>query len=208
MSIARAMRWSFVGTRLVVGTLVSITTATAGAQRSSTASLPRVLIATSLGAIVAEIDTVHAPITAANFLRYVDGRFFQGGRFTRTVTMQNQPTDSIRIEVIQSSIDSARSRDQFPAIALERTRDTGLRHVDGTLSMARGGPDTARGSFFICIGDQPALDFGARRNLDGQGFAAFGRVTAGMDIVRRIQTSPAEAQRLTPPIRIDSIVRK
>jgi peptidyl-prolyl cis-trans isomerase A (cyclophilin A) len=189
--------------------LLSLTSACASAQRSSSSpSLPRVLIATEAGAIVAEIDTIHAPITGGNFLRYVDGRFFTNGRFNRTVTLQNQTTDSVRIEVIQASIDSARNRDQFPPIALERTRETGLNHLDGTLSMARAGPETARSSFFICINGQPALDFGGHRNLDGQGFAAFGRVITGMDVVRRIQNRPYEAQRLTPPIRIDSVVRK
>jgi peptidyl-prolyl cis-trans isomerase A (cyclophilin A) len=73
--------------------------------------------------------------------------------------------------------------------------------------MARGGPDSARSSFFVCIGDQPSLDFGGHRNLDGQGFAAFGRVVEGMDVVRRIQRSPAQAQQLQPPIRIESVRR-
>ena len=98
------------------------------------------------------------------------------------------------------------AREQKP-IELERTSVTGLRHIDGTLSMARGGPDSATSSFFICIGNQPALDFGGHRNLDGQGFAAFGRVTRGMDVVRKIQASAAEAQRLTPPVTITRIVR-
>jgi peptidyl-prolyl cis-trans isomerase A (cyclophilin A) len=84
---------------------------------------------------------------------------------------------------------------------------TGLRHVDGTLSMARAGPNTATSDFFICVGDQPSLDFGGHRNLDGQGFAAFGKVTNGMDVVKRIQASAAEGQRLTPPITITRIVR-
>jgi peptidyl-prolyl cis-trans isomerase A (cyclophilin A) len=87
-------------------------------------------------------------------------------------------------------------------LALERTRDTGLSHKDGTVSMARAGPDTATSDFFICIGDQPPLDFGGKRNPDGQGFAAFGRVVAGMDVVRRIQAAPAEGQSLKPPVRI------
>ena len=94
-----------------------------------------------------------------------------------------------------------------PALPLERTRDTGLRHLDGTLSMARAGPDTATSDFFICIGDQPELDFGGKRNPDGQGFAAFGRVTKGMDVVRRIQQAPAEGQTLTPPVSILNIER-
>ena len=92
-------------------------------------------------------------------------------------------------------------------LPLERTRDTGLRHRDGTLSMARDGPDTAQSSFSICVGDQPDLDFGGKRNPDGQGFAAFGRVVDGMDVVRRIQASPVIGQRLTPSIRIQRIVR-
>ena len=171
-------------------------------------ALPRVAIVTSFGTVVVEVDTLHAPVTARNFLRYVDGRFYDGGAFTRTVTTENQPTDSVRIEVIQAVIDSARSREQFPSIPLERTRDTGLSHRDGAISMARAGPDTGRSSFFICIGDQPSLDFGGHRNPDGQGFAAFGHVIQGMDVVRRIQNSPHAAQRLTPAIRIDSIVRR
>ena len=95
-----------------------------------------------------------------------------------------------------------------PAIALERTSVTGLRHRDGALSMARSGPDTAQSSFFICINDQPSLDFGGQRNKDGQGFAAFGRVTRGMDVVRRIQASPAEKQALSPPIAIVRVRRR
>jgi peptidyl-prolyl cis-trans isomerase A (cyclophilin A) len=113
----------------------------------------------------------------------------------------------VRIEVVQASVAASRSGQAFPPIPLERTNLTGLRHVDGTVSMARGGPDSARSSFFICIGDQPSLDFGGRRNPDGQGFAAFGRVSQGMDVVRRIQRSPARGQQLDPPVRIISARR-
>jgi peptidyl-prolyl cis-trans isomerase A (cyclophilin A) len=85
---------------------------------------------------------------------------------------------------------------------------TGIRHLDGAISMARGRPDTATSDFFLCIGDQPSLDFGGLRNPDGQGFAAFGRVTKGMDIVRKIQTLPADdKQKLTPPVKILKISR-
>jgi peptidyl-prolyl cis-trans isomerase A (cyclophilin A) len=90
---------------------------------------------------------------------------------------------------------------------LERTNVTGLRHIDGTLSMARSGPDTATASFFICIGDQPELDFGGRRNRDGQGFAAFGQVIEGMDVVRAINRSAAEGQTLRPPIALVRVER-
>ena len=166
------------------------------------------VIQTALGDIEVEIDSVHAPITAANFLRYVDlGLLPGGGRFHRTVREDNQPDSKVKIAVVQAGLDPFRVRD-FPPIALERTSVTELRHVDGAISMARDGPNTATSDFFICVGDQPSLDFGGKRNPDGQGFAAFGRVVLGMDVVRKIHRAPAEGQTLEPPIRIEDIVRK
>ena len=88
------------------------------------------------------------------------------------------------------------------------TNLTGLEHVDGAISMARGGPDSASSSFFICIGNQPALDFGGNRNLDGQGFAAFGVVVEGMDVVRAVNQAQADGQNLAPPIGILSMARQ
>jgi peptidyl-prolyl cis-trans isomerase A (cyclophilin A) len=168
----------------------------------------RVTIQTELGNIELAVDSAHAPATSANFLRYVDAGRYEGGVFHRTVTPSNQPTNAVKIEVIQWSAAPRAGRDAFAPIELERTSVTGLKHVDGTISMARAGPNTATSDVFICIGDQPSLDFGGARNPDGQGFAAFGRVLAGMDVVRRIQASPANGQTLTPPIRILNIVRK
>ena len=165
-----------------------------------------VVIETEMGTIEAEIDTVHAPITGANFLKYVDAGLFNGGRFHRTVKPDNQPDNDVKIEVVQAG--RAPGTQGFPPIPLERTSVTGLSHRDGTLSMARQGPDTANSDFSICIGDQPSLNFGGKRNPDGQGFAAFGSVVKGMEVARKIQASPAEAQRLTPPIRIVRISRK
>lgn len=168
---------------------------------------PRVRLQTELGDIEVELYAREAPVTVQNFLRYVDGGFFTEGRFFRTVKPDNQPDNKVKIEVIQAEANPARGGGLFPPIPMERTRDTGLRHLDGTLSMARDKPDTAQDSFSICIGDQPELDFGGRRNLDGQGFAAFGKVIQGMDVARRIQASPAHDQRLTPAIRILRAVR-
>ena len=176
------------------------------AQSAAAQSLPRVVIQTSVGSIEVEVDTIHAPITALNFLRYVDQGSYRGGRFHRTVRPDNQPDSKVKIEVIQGGMDSQRSKDA-PAIPLEKTSETGLSHQDGTISMARDGPDTATSEFFICIGDQPELDSGGKRNPDGQGFAAFGRVVRGMDVVRSIQTARAKGQALTPPIGIQAIVR-
>lgn len=167
----------------------------------------RVVLETELGAIAVEVDPGRAPITTANFLHYVGGGLYDGGRFHRTVTPGNQPNDRVRIEVIQGGIDPERAGEAGQPIPLERTTLTGLRHGDGAVSMARFAPDSAVADFFICIGDQPELDFGGGRNPDGQGFAAFGRVVEGMDIVRRVQQSPAEGQRLTPPVAIVRVRR-
>lgn len=164
-----------------------------------------VSIETTFGIIDVELETEKAPVTAENFLRYVRGGFYDGGRFHRTVTPDNQPGQSVKIEVIQAGENPVREKEEFAPIPLERTSITGLTHTDGAISMARGEPDTATSDFFICIGDQPELDFGGKRNPDGQGFAAFGRVVNGMDVVRKIQRSPAEGQTLTPPVEILSI---
>jgi peptidyl-prolyl cis-trans isomerase A (cyclophilin A) len=189
-----------------------------------------VVIETPMGTITVRLETQKAPITAANFLSYVDRGFYDGGRFHRTVRLDNQsnaglkiedtdlgiadsgdakplPNDQIPIEVIQGGINLTRKAEQGPPIPLERTSVTGLRHLDGTISMGRTTADTAVSDFFICINDQPELDFGGQRNVDGQGFAAFGQVIEGMDTVRAIQTAPSEGQSLTPPVPITRIAR-
>ncbi len=164
-----------------------------------------VVVQTDLGAIEMEIDTVRAPATAANFLKYVDAGLYDGGLFHRTVRPDNQREKPVKIAVIQGAANAARKNDFFPPIALERTNRTGLQHKDGTVSMARAAVDTATEEFFICVGDQPELDFGGKRNPDGQGFAAFGQVVRGMDVVRRIQESAADGETLRPPIKIISV---
>jgi peptidyl-prolyl cis-trans isomerase A (cyclophilin A) len=167
-----------------------------------------VVFETEKGAIEMEVDGVRAPTTAANFLRYVDAGFYDGGNVNRSVRPDNTVRHDVEIQVIQFQIDAAREREAFPPIPLERTSVTGLKHVDGTMSMARNGPDTATGSFSIVIGDQPEMDFGGRRNPDGQGFAAFGRVVRGVDVVRAIHASPTGragsygSESLSPPIKI------
>jgi peptidyl-prolyl cis-trans isomerase A (cyclophilin A) len=154
-----------------------------------------------------ELDAVRAPETTSNFLRYVLEGFYSDGEFFRTVTASNQPGDAVKIAVIQAGADPAREGEAFDAIRLERTSNTEIRHLDGTISMARSGPDSATHSFFICVGDQPELDFGGARNPDGQGFAAFGRVVEGMGLVREIHAMPADGQHLDPPLRIQRAVR-
>lgn len=168
---------------------------------------PRVLIKTELGDIKVEIYLSRAPITASNFLKYVDNGLFDGAAFYRVVTMGNQPNKDVKIEVIQGGLDFGESEKRFPPIEHETTEKTGIRHKNGVISMARNEPGSASSEFFICINDQPELDYGGRRNPDGQGFAAFGRVIEGMDVVRRIQLQPEEGQMLDPVIKIYSIVR-
>jgi peptidyl-prolyl cis-trans isomerase A (cyclophilin A) len=188
-----------------------------------------VVIETPMGHIHAELFAEAAPITVANFLSYVDKGSFNGGRFHRAVRLDNNsnanlhvdeadkgidtstkgtlPNDAIAIEVIQGGINLDRSSDHQPPITLERTTETGITHQDGVFSMARRTPDSAVSDFFICINDQPSLDFGGMRNLDGQGFAAFGKVTEGMDVVRAIQVAPSVGQKIDPVIEITSIRR-
>jgi peptidyl-prolyl cis-trans isomerase A (cyclophilin A) len=139
----------------------------------------------------------------------VEAGRYTGGQFHRTVTLHpdNQPNNAVKIEVIQGGVNPEFAGKDWPSLALERTSVTGLKHLDGTISMARAGPDTATSDFFLCVGDQPELDYGGKRNPDGQGFAAFGRVTKGLDLVRKIQAAPADGQKLTPPVRIDRIER-
>lgn len=191
--------------RSILG-IVALVLATAAPLAAQ--DIVRVLVQTEMGEIVLEVDPKRAPGTAANFLRYVDGGFYNGGTFHRTVTMDNQPKDMVKIEVIQAGVAPDRAEKGFDAIPLERTSVTGLKHTDGAISMARGQPDSARFGWFICISDQPELDFGGKRNPDGQGFAAFGRVVQGMDVVRKIQRAPnKDAQLLTPPIKILKVAR-
>ena len=169
---------------------------------------PRVKIQTELGDIEVALYAKEAPITVAKFLRYVDAGHFRQGRFFRTVTRNNQPHDTVKIQVIQAEANPAFEDQALDPIVLERTSDTGLKHLDGTISMARSEPNTAQHSFFICVGDQPDLDFAGKRQPDGQGFAAFGRVLSGMDVVKTIHAQPAQGQQLAPAIPIKAVVKK
>ncbi|MDO8678364.1 MAG: peptidylprolyl isomerase [Acidobacteriota bacterium] len=181
-------------------------------QSPAGSGLVPVVIETSIGSIEIEVDAVHAPLTAANFLRYVDAKMYDGGRFHRAVRLDNQVRKDVRIEVIQGgrNLERAKTEKGFGAIPLERTSATSLKHVEGAISMARGDTaDSASSDFFLCIGPQPALDFGGARAADGQGFAAFGRVTSGMDVVRRIQAGGTnDREQLLAPVTIARIYRK
>ncbi len=162
-------------------------------------------IETDLGVIIAELYQDKAPITCTNFLKYVENNKFVGANFYRVVRMDNQPNNKIKIEVIQGGLGFDVEDSPYPPIIHETTEQTGILHLNGTLSMARAETGTASSEIFICIGDQPELDFGGKRNPDGQGFAAFGKVTKGMDVVKKIQNLPDEGQMLKEIIKISSI---
>ena len=176
------------------------------AQSTQAQKTTKCLIQTAQGNIIVELYPDKAPVTVANFLKYVDAQLYDSSTFFRAVRLDNQPNNKVKIEVIQGgNVDSLK---QFPPIPIETTEKTGLHHIDGTLSMGRGSPASATSSFFICINDQPSLDYGGKRNPDGLGFAAFGKVTNGMDVVRRIQQLyPEQAQYFKPPVTIISISR-
>lgn len=172
------------------------------ATTASGADQPRVVLETDAGRMVLELDLERAPLTVCNFLSYVTDGDYEAGAFFRTVVRATNDNPN-PIDVIQAATPRGSDDDLRPPIPLERTRDTGLSHMAGAISMARDGPDTATSSFFIVTHDTPALDFGGGRNPDGQGFAAFGRLVEGLDVARRIQMSPANAEeQLTPPIAI------
>jgi peptidyl-prolyl cis-trans isomerase A (cyclophilin A) len=147
-----------------------------------------VRVETELGKFTLGLDAERAPITTQNFLAYVEGGHLDGTLAYRVVTLANQaPERDPKIEVVQMGRDPHDDQPQiFPPVAHEPTNVTGIPHKHLTVSMARLAPGTATSEFFICIGDQPELDFGGRRNPDGQGFAAFGKVVEGEDTVLKL----------------------
>ena len=168
---------------------------------------PRVRLETGAGAIVVELDGRRAPVTTANFLAYVDQRRFDGTSFYRAARTSGAPERGF----IQGGIRRT-ARRALPRIAHEPTSETGLRHRDGTISMARMEPGTAMGDFFITLGAMPSMDADA----EDPGFAAFGRVVEGMDVVRRILAAETVAnagrgamrgQMIEAPVRIVSARR-
>ena len=193
-------------TRIAGVLLVLLQVATAAGSRTD-AHHPLVVLETEFGQIRIEVFAREAPISSRNFLRYVDERRFADAAFYRVVHLENQPQNEIKIEVIQGGLGFEDQPGALPPIEHETTETTRILHRDGVVSMARNEPGSASSEIFICIGDQPELDFGGRRNPDGQGFAAFGRVVNGMDVVRRIQQLPSTSQILDQEVAISAVFR-
>jgi peptidyl-prolyl cis-trans isomerase A (cyclophilin A) len=168
---------------------------------------PQVLLQTSLGNITIKLFLKEAPITVTNFLHYVDKHLFDGSSIFRIVTDNNagQVEDAnAKINVVQAGLPPEHPN-LLAGIVHETTKETGISHLDGTISMARFEPGTADGSFFFCINDQPELNYGGKRYDDGLGFAAFGRITKGRDVLDLIYQTAEKQEYLQNEIAIVSI---
>lgn len=164
-----------------------------------------VLIQTDMGDLTVELYPEKAPVTVSNFLLHVENGDYTNSFFYRVVRMDNQSQSKVKVEVIQGGLFHDDVVDTIAPIIHETTRETGILHSDGVISMARNQPGSASTEFFICIGDQPSLDYGGGRNPDKQGFAAFGKVVDGMDVARAIQALPDEGQILKEQVLIREI---
>lgn len=197
---------------------LSCHTLAVGDLKANDEEVVEILMQTGAGDIQLQLFPQRAPLTVANFLAYVDGKHYDGGEFYRVVRSDNQAQNKIKIAVIQGGMGMDVGLQRLAPINHETTQKTGLLHQDGVISLARGKPGSGQSEFFICVGEQAELDFGGHRNPDGQGFATFGRVVKGMDVVRTIHqraTTPANAnqleytsgQMLQPPVVITRIKR-
>jgi peptidyl-prolyl cis-trans isomerase A (cyclophilin A) len=172
---------------------------------SLVAQNPIIQMETEMGIMKVEIFINKAPITAQNFLKYVNESRLDSSNFYRVVRNDNQKNNPTKIQVIQAGLFDDFHPKMLAPIQHESTKETGLQHLRGSISMARNEPGTATSEFFICLEDEPELDFGGARNPDGAGFAVFGKVIEGMNVVEQIHQSPAEGQYLKPWIRINKI---
>jgi peptidyl-prolyl cis-trans isomerase A (cyclophilin A) len=170
---------------------------------------PHIEIQTRVGTIEVELYPDKAQKTVAAFLANIDAGVYKNSTFYRVLSRDNQPSDADKTELIQGGIWNSKSGKSInrPMIPHETTQQTGIHHTDGVISLARLEPGTATTEFFICIGNQPGLDYGSGNNPDKQGYAAFGKVQKGMDIVRTIYNRPETDQHFDTPIDIYNIVR-
>jgi peptidyl-prolyl cis-trans isomerase A (cyclophilin A) len=160
---------------------------TAGAEATGFQTTP-VALTTPLGRIVIALETQRAPITSANFLRYVDRKLYDGASFYRASRPKGSTTND---RGLVEAGHPGHPEKLLPPIAHESTAQTGLSHLDGTVSIARNAPGTAQADFFVCLGPQSYLDATATE----PGFAAFGRVTEGLEIVKQILVMPTDPEK-------------
>ena len=173
-------------------------------------NLPHIEIQTGFGDIEVELYAAKAPKTVAAFLSYIDSGYFSRSSFYRVLNDENQPSDAEKTELIQGGIWKSNNHKMASLIGIahETTKQTKILHKNGVISLARLAPGTATTEFFICVGDQPGLDYGGENISDGQGYAAFGKVVKGMDVVRKIYRQNDDNQYFNPAVGIINIVRK
>ena len=168
---------------------------------------PHILIETNFGDIEVELYPSKAPKTVQAFLSYIDSGYYTKSSFYRVV--KNEDMSGVNYGILQGGIwlTNDKQHPSVPGIVHETTKQTGLSHVNGTISLARTLPGTANTEFFFCVGDQTQFDFGNSGSSDGQGFAAFGKVFKGMDIVRKIQSEPSTGESINEKVTINKIGR-
>lgn len=188
--------------KLMVAVLLMIF---AGCSSGNDSRHPRVEISTRQGDIIIELYPDKAPKSVAAFLSYIEKDLYNNASFYRVLNDENQPSNAAKANVIQGGLYRSKKRPELPGIPHESTKETGILHKDGVVSLARTDPGTATSEFFICIGDQPGFDAGGANNADGLGYAAFGRVVKGLDIVRKIYNQPEYDQYFDPPVPIYNI---
>lgn len=195
--------------RLLVIVAIAFASILASSCSSSGGKYPRIRISTAAGDIELELYPDKAPKTVTGFLSYVDSGFYKNGSFYRVLNDDNQSSNAPKSELIQGGIWRTNYKKAIsqPGIPHESTQQTHILHKDGVISLARTTPGTAGTEFFICVGDQPGFDFGGDNNPDGQGYAAFGKVIKGMDVVRSIYGRPENNQSLDPAVPIFGITR-
>jgi peptidyl-prolyl cis-trans isomerase A (cyclophilin A) len=180
------------------------------ACKQSTTGNPHVEIKTRFGDIELELYAKQAPQTVTAFISYIDSGFYKRSSFYRVMNQDNQVIDSWKAELVQGGLwrtDYKRAT-TLKGVAHETTAQTNIKHTNGVISLARMEPGTATTEFFICVGDQPGFDFGGANNPDGQGYAAFGKVVKGANVLKRIYNQPERNQAFDPPVHIFNIVRK
>ena len=194
-----------IGVRVVAIILATIIVSCSSQRQGN----PHIEIRTRIGDIEVELFPDKAPQTVAAILSYIDSGLYENASFYRVLNFANQPSDAPKAELIQGGLWNKKEvqRDLLKGIPHESTQQTGIHHTNGVISLARQEPGTGTTEFFICIGDQPGFDFGGENNPDKQGYAAFGKVVKGMDIVRRIYDLPEDEQYFDPPVPIYKITR-
>lgn len=169
---------------------------------------PHVEIQTSFGDIELELYPDQAPKSVAAFLSYIDKGYYKNCSFYRVLRDNNQPSDAAKAELVQGGLWANRGkRPDVPGIPHESTQQTHILHTEGVVSLARTTPGSATTEFFICMDDEPGLDYGGENNADKQGYASFGKVVKGMDVVKEIYSQPENDQYFDPPVSIYKIVR-